>query len=108
MAQDQKDEEKDFHKEEESSLDKKLSFEDGGFYLQIKKETEKSSSPLFLEKRTSFFRRFLEGTKQYNYGALKWKAINDLEREVLSSILCCKLKNFKSWLFRFFSFHVIH
>lgn len=103
MVQDQKDEEKDFHKEEELSPEKKMSFENGGFYLQIMDEAEKRT---FQRRKTSFSRRFLENTKQCNYDTLKWDAIKDLEREVLSSLLSCKLQSFKNLFFRFFSTHV--
>ena len=98
----QEEEEKNFPKEEEK--ENKLSFEDGGFYLRILQENDKND---VLQRQTSFSKRYNESSAQCNYDKLKWRAINDLEREVMTSILEIRLKNFHQSFFRFFSIHVI-
>jgi len=85
---------------EENPKHSKPSLEDGAFYLRILPENRTKA---FLQRQTSFSNGYLE---QCNYDTLKGKALKNMELEVMSSILQLKLKNFKSYFFRFFSKHV--
>lgn len=98
------EDEESFPKEEEK--ESKPSFEDGGFYLRFLQETNSNEKLGFIPRETSFSKRFYESSAQCNYDKVKWKAISEMEREVMCSILEIKLSNFKKTFFRIFSMHV--